>query len=81
MDRLVVFCTNWKSPGATPRYEIQLFRGRADGNPEKTSKVGDEGLKDYLESEYGLDPKRVDSTFRKLATSGEAETWIEPVPA
>jgi hypothetical protein len=81
MDRIAVFCTTWKSPGATPKYEIRLFRGYVDGNPDKIFRVGDEGLRDYLGTEYGLDADVVDSIFRELAGCGEAGRWIESVPA
>jgi len=81
MERLIVFCTTWKSPGATPKYKVLLFDGLVDGNPEERFRVGDEGLRYWLEAEYGLEPGVVDSIFRELASSGEAEVSIEVVPA
>jgi hypothetical protein len=81
MDRIAVFCSTWKSPAATRGFVIERFRGHVDGNPERTVRVGNEELRSYLETEYGLDPEAVDSIFRKLASSGEAEVWIEAVPA
>jgi hypothetical protein len=78
--RLAVFCTTWKSCGATPKYKVLLFDGLMDGNPEEKFRVGDEGLRHCLEAEYGLDSGVADSISRKLADSGEAEVSIERVP-
>jgi hypothetical protein len=77
----VVLCTTWKSPGATPKYKVLLFNGLVDGHPAEKFRVGNEGLRYCLEAEYGLEPGVVDSIFRELASSGEAEAWIEAVPA
>lgn len=81
MERIVVFCTTWKSRGATPKYKVLLFNGSVDGNPEEKGRVGDEGLRYSLEAEYELEPSVVDSIFRELAKSGEAEITIDAVPA
>jgi hypothetical protein len=80
MNRLVVLCATWKSPGATPKYRVLLFGGLADGQPEEKFRVGDEGLRYCLEAEYGLEPVVIDSLFRDLVNSGEAEALIEVVP-
>jgi len=79
MERLVVLCTTWKSPGATPKYKTLFFRDTADGNPEEKFRVGDEGLRCCLENEYGLEPSAVDSIFRELAKGGEAEISIQVI--
>ncbi|HEX4785662.1 MAG TPA: hypothetical protein VH350_15070 [Candidatus Sulfotelmatobacter sp.] len=80
-NRLAVFSTTWKSRGATPKYKVLLFNALADGNPEERFRVGDEGLRYCLESEYALGPDVVDSIFRQLVSSGEAEVSVEIVPA
>jgi hypothetical protein len=58
-----------------------LFNIQADGNPAPKFRVGDEGLRYCLEAEYGLEPGLVDSIFRELVSSGEAEVSIETVAA
>jgi hypothetical protein len=81
MNRLVIFCTTWKSLGATPKYRVLLFNGLEVGNPEEKFRVGNEGLRYCLEAEYGLEPSVVDSILRELVSSGEADVSIEAVAA
>ena len=80
MDRLEVLCTTRKAPGVTSRYIISVFRGDRDGNPEKKSRVGDDGLRNCLE-EYGLDPSVVDDILRDLEGADIVERWLDAIPA
>jgi len=80
MDRLEVLCTIRKAPGVTPEYDIRVFCGDRDGNPEKRFRVGDDYLRDCLE-EYGLDPSVVDGIFHDLESADTAQRWLDIIPA
>jgi len=74
--RLEVICTTWKSSGATPKYKVLFFDSARDGNPEERFRVGEEGLRQCLETECGVEPAIVDSVLRELARNGTAEVRI-----
>jgi len=74
--RLAAIWTTWRSPGATPKYKVLFFDDALDGNPQERFRVGEDGLRYCLESEYGVEPSTVDSIFRELARNGEADITI-----
>lgn len=79
-DRLEVLRTNRKALGVTSLYIVSVFHGERDGNPEKKSPVGDDGLRNCLE-EYGLDLSVVDDILRDLESGDTVERWLDAIPS